>query len=36
MGFVVIILLLVVGPLAALYGRDSRLDEAVRRRRYLG
>jgi len=31
-GFVVILLLLVVGPLALLAGVDSRVDEASRRR----
>lgn len=31
-GFVLITLLLIVGPLALLFGADSRLDEAGRRR----
>jgi hypothetical protein len=32
LGFVLIMLLLVVGPLAALSGLDSRIDEVGRRR----
>jgi hypothetical protein len=32
-GYVLITLLLVVGPLAALRGADSRIDENARRRR---
>ena len=36
MEIALIILLLLVGPLAALGGRDSRIDEAARRRHYLG
>jgi len=28
--------LLLVGPLAVVFGRDSRIDEVDRRRRYLG
>jgi hypothetical protein len=32
MEFVVIAFLLLVGPLAVLYGTDSRLDERARRR----
>ena len=36
MEFVVIAFLLLVGPLAVLYGSDSRLDEVARRRRRAG
>jgi hypothetical protein len=36
MEFIVIAFLLLVGPLAVLYGADSRLDEAARRRRWRG
>jgi hypothetical protein len=36
MGLVLIVVLVVVGPLAVLYGRESRLDDAARRRSYLG
>ncbi len=36
MAIVLIIFLLVIGPLAVLAGRDSRIDDAARRRRYLG
>jgi hypothetical protein len=36
MEFAVIIFLLLVGPLALLAGRDSRIDEAGRRRDYPG
>jgi hypothetical protein len=36
MEFVVVAFLLVVGPLALLFGADSRLDEAARRRRWRG
>jgi hypothetical protein len=32
----VLVFVLVVGPLALLVGRDSRIDDAARRRRYLG
>ena len=32
LGFVLITLLLIVGPLALLFGADSRLDETGRRR----
>jgi hypothetical protein len=35
-GYVLIALLLVVGPLAVVYGVDSRLDERSRRDRYSG
>ncbi len=31
-----VIFLLVVGPLALLYGRDSRIDDVDRRRRHQG
>jgi hypothetical protein len=31
-----LVFILVVGPLALLYGRDSRIDDTARRRRYLG
>lgn len=31
-----VLFLLLVGPLALLRGRDSRIDEANRQRRYLG
>jgi hypothetical protein len=36
MALVLLILLLVVGPLALLYGRDSRVDDVQRRRNYQG
>jgi hypothetical protein len=36
MEFIVIAFLLLVGPLALLVGPDSRIDDAVRRRKYLG
>jgi hypothetical protein len=32
----VLVFILVIGPLALLYGRDSRIDDSSRRRRYLG
>jgi hypothetical protein len=32
LGFIIIVLLLVVGPLALVAGVDSRVDEASRRR----
>jgi hypothetical protein len=32
-GYVVIALLLIVGPLAVAFGADSRIDEVARRRR---
>jgi hypothetical protein len=35
-GFVLITLFLILGPLAYLAGVDSRVDEVERRRRYLG
>ena len=31
-----VLFLLLVGPLALLRGRDSRIDDTSRRRRYLG
>jgi hypothetical protein len=34
MEFVVVAFLLIVGPLALLFGADSRLDETARRRRW--
>ena len=36
MEFALVIFLLVVGPLALLGGRDSRVDDVERRRRYQG
>jgi len=36
MEIALIVFILLVGPLAALYGRDSRIDERGRRQRYLG
>ncbi len=36
MEIAVIVFLLLVGPIAVLAGRDSRIDEVDRRRRYLG
>lgn len=36
MELALIAFILLVGPLALLSGRDSRIDEASRRRRYLG
>jgi hypothetical protein len=35
-GYILIVLLLVVGPLAYFAGADSRIDEVARRRRYGG
>jgi hypothetical protein len=35
-GYVVIALLLIVGPLAYVYGVDSRIDERPRRDHYTG
>jgi hypothetical protein len=32
-GYIVIALLLIVGPLAVAFGADSRIDEVARRRR---
>jgi hypothetical protein len=36
MEFVVVAFILIVGPLAVLFGVDSRVDEADRRRRWHG
>jgi hypothetical protein len=36
MAIAFLVLILVIGPLALLYGRDSRIDDSARRRRYLG
>jgi hypothetical protein len=36
MEFVIVAFLLVIGPLAILFGADSRFDEAARRRRWDG
>jgi len=36
MTIALVVLILVVGPLALLFGQDSRIDETSRRRRYLG
>jgi hypothetical protein len=36
MAIALLVFVLVVGPLALLLGRDSRIDDAARRRRYLG
>jgi hypothetical protein len=36
MEIVVLVFLLLVGPLAVLAGRDSRVDDTDRRRHYLG
>jgi hypothetical protein len=36
MEFVIVAFLLIVGPLALLFGADSRLDETARRRRWHG
>ncbi len=36
MEFVIVAFLLLVGPLAILFGADSRLDEASRSRRWHG
>ncbi len=35
-GYILIALLLIVGPLAYFIGADSRIDEVARRRRYGG
>jgi hypothetical protein len=32
-GLLILVFVLVVGPLAAFYGADSRVDEVARRRR---
>jgi hypothetical protein len=34
MGYVVLLFLLAVGPLAVLYGTDSRIDREAERRRF--
>jgi hypothetical protein len=36
MEIAILVFLLVIGPLAVFLGRDSRIDDAARRRRYLG
>jgi hypothetical protein len=36
MEIALIVFMLLVGPLAVLAGRDSRIDDADRRRHYLG
>jgi hypothetical protein len=36
MEIAMLVFILLVGPVALLSGRDSRIDEAGRRRRYLG
>jgi hypothetical protein len=36
MALIVLLFILLVGPLALLAGRDSRIDDRARRRRYLG
>jgi hypothetical protein len=36
MELVIALLILLVGPLALLAGRDSRIDDIERRRRFLG
>jgi hypothetical protein len=36
MEIALVLFVLLVGPLALLGGRDSRIDEAARRRDYLG
>jgi len=36
MEIAVLLFVLLVGPLALLAGRDSRVDDAARRRRYQG
>jgi|GEM_PF-3046034 hypothetical protein len=36
MAIAFLVLILLVGPLALLYGRDSRIDDSARRRRYRG
>jgi hypothetical protein len=36
MQIALLVFILLVGPVAILAGRDSRIDEAGRRRRYLG
>jgi hypothetical protein len=36
MAIALLVFILLVGPLALLLGRDSRIDDTARRRRYLG
>ena len=36
MEIALVLFVLVIGPLALLAGRDSRIDDEARRRRYLG
>jgi len=36
MEIAIVLFLLLVGPLALLVGRDSRIDDTARRRRHLG
>ena len=36
MEIAIILFILLIGPLALLYGRDSRIDDTARRRRYQG
>ena len=36
MAIALIVFIVVIGPLAVLVGRDSRIDDVDRRRRYLG
>jgi hypothetical protein len=36
MEIAIVLFVLLVGPLALLVGRDSRIDDEARRRRYLG
>ena len=36
MAIALLVFVLVIGPLALLAGRDSRIDDVKRRRRYLG
>jgi hypothetical protein len=34
MGYVILLLLLAIGPLALVFGADSRLDDVARRRHH--
>jgi len=36
MEIAIVLFIVLVGPLALLYGRDSRIDDTARRRRHLG
>jgi hypothetical protein len=36
MEIAIVLFIVLVGPLALLYGRDSRVDDTARRRRHLG